>query len=207
MVNVTIEEFEDSLAIEPLDIKSVSNIAPVTIETVKQVEKIAPVAVHIKELNQVDPFTIESLRVDSVRHVDPLQVERLNITRMPVVNLSVSQVPSVDIGIRRMPPLAVGIDQSFDLPSQYLARVRLLGFEVLRAQITGCTRVVPRDRVPREQAHAPERSYPSVAPVGQRGIPVRREEVATEVRACRPALSLGPPRYQYPVAQPGVRSG
>src|SRR6185312_7874180 len=147
--DVRVKEVSD---IEPVDIASVSNIAPVTIDTVRRVENIAPVAVHIKELNQVDPLLVDSLRIDQIRALAPVNLDRLNITRLPLVNLSVNQVPNVDLSVGRLPPVSIGVHQVFDLPSQYMARARLFGFEVLRVQIEGRTRVIPRDCARREQA-------------------------------------------------------
>ena len=36
-----------------------------TIDKIASVEKIAPVAVHLKEVNQIDPISIDSLRCDT----------------------------------------------------------------------------------------------------------------------------------------------
>ena len=142
-----------------IDIDSVQNISPVTLNpvqldpfTIQRVQNIAPVAVHIKEVNQIDPLTVESLRVDGVRSVEPLRVDRLNITNVPTVNLALDQLPSLSIDVRRVPSLAIGLHQQFDLPSRYTAHVRLLGFEVMRLQVHGCTQVQPRDCAPRANA-------------------------------------------------------
>jgi hypothetical protein len=208
----------------PVVIQEIDSIAPVTIAAVQQIDKIAPVAVHIKELNQIGPLQVDSLRIDHVRHIDPLSVERLDVTRLPVVNLSVNQVPSVDVSVRRMPPVSVGIHQEFEMPSNYTARAQLFGFEFLRLQLQGCTRVVPRDCARREQSRAHERSFADVAAVGNPAIPTRMEErsaVAIErsppSRAMRYApqpgpLSVGPPRFAYAAQardapQPGLSFG
>jgi hypothetical protein len=198
--------------IPPVTVAEIDNIAPVTIAAVQQIDRIAPVAVHIKELNQIDPLQIDSLRIDRVRHIDPLSVERLDVTRLPVVNLSVNQVPAVDVSVRRMPPVSVGIHQEFDLPSNYTARARLFGFEILRLRLQGCTRVIPRDRVRREQAHVHERSFVDVAAVGNPAIPSRLEERsavaitggATPPRSRVPPL---PPAAPPDAMRPGVRFG
>jgi len=195
-VDVNIKEVDN---ISPVPISRVDNIAPVTIA---RVDQIGPVAVHVKELNQIDPLTVESLCVDRVSNLDPLHVERLNVTRLPVVNLSVNQVPEVAIGVSRLPPVAIAIHQSFDLPSDYTARARLLGFEILRVQLTGTTRIVPRDCARREQAHTHERSFPEVAAAGNPAIPSRLEERSAEV-ICDPPrtgrvpapLSWGRPHF------------
>jgi hypothetical protein len=186
-------------------------IAPVTIAAIQTVDKIAPVAVHIKELNQVEPLLIESLRVDRVREIDPLNVDRLNVTRLPVVNLSVNQVPGVELDVRRIPPVAIAVHQTFDLPSRYTARARFLGFEVLRVELAGKTCVVPRECARREEAHTHERSFAEVAAVGNPAIPSRLEETCAEAVPCgrAEALRFGPPRFAYPAGpeRPGVRFG
>jgi len=181
--------------IDPVNINSVSNIAPVTIETIKRVEKIAPAAVHIKELNQIDPLTIESLRVDSVRNLEPINVDTLNVTHLPMVNLALARLPTVDLNIRRLPPLALGLHQEFDLPSNYTIHTRLLGFEIMRFDIRGGSRLVPREKARREQAHNHERSFPDVAAVGNPAIPNRcRETCAETVSRAPPGLRREPGR-------------
>ena len=173
--------------IPPMTIQAVQNIAPVTIAAIQRIDQIAPVAVHIKELNQIEPLQVESLRIDRVRHIDPLTVERLDITRLPVVNLSVNQVPSVDVRVQRMPPLSVGIHQEFDMPANYTARAQLFGIEFLRLQLAGCTRMIPRDPVHREKSYAHERSFAAVAAVGNPSIPMRAAE------RCAVVVVPGPP--------------
>ncbi|MDA8051271.1 MAG: hypothetical protein M0002_14930 [Rhodospirillales bacterium] len=186
----------DPITLNPVTIEEVDNIAPVTIAAV---EKVAPVAVHVKELNQIEPLLIESLSVDRVREIDPLHVEQLNVTRLPMVNLSVSRVPGVEIDVTRIPPVAIGIHQVFDLPSQYTARARLLGFEVLRVEIAGRTRVVPRECARREESHAHERSFADVAALGNPAIPSRLEEGCARAVPVAPARALrcGPPGFAY----------
>ena len=80
-----------------------------------QSQNITPTAVHLKELNQVAPLSMESLRVDQVRHVDPLDIDQLNITHLPTVNLAMSQLPALDINVRRVPPVAVAVHQEFEM--------------------------------------------------------------------------------------------
>ena len=88
MVNVDIEKVVDVEKLRhTLDTLTVN---PLTIR---------PMAVHLKELNQVAPLSVESLRVDHVRHVDPLQIDQLNITSLPTVNLTMSQLPALDINV------------------------------------------------------------------------------------------------------------
>jgi len=199
-VDVNIKEVDN---VSPVPISQVSNIAPIEISSIDKVENIAPVAVHIKELNNLDPLLIESLRVDRVREIDPLNVDRLNVTRLPVVNLSVNQVPEVAIGVSQLPPVAIAVQQCFDLPSDYTARARFLGFEVLRIHLFGTTRIVPHDRARREQAHTPDRSFPMVAAAGNPAIPSRLQERCAEavpLPARQPpvsGLSWGLPRFAY----------
>lgn len=204
MVDVSIKQVT---GVDPVPIGEVDNIAPITIAAIREVDKIAPVAVHIKELNQGDPLLIESLRVDRVREIDPLKVDRLNVTRLPVVNLSVNEVPGVELDVRRIPPVAIGVHQIFELPSQYSARARFLGFEVLRVEITGKTRVVPRECARREVEHTHERSFAEVAAVGNPAIPSRLEEICAEAVPCgkAEALRFGPPCFAYPATADRAR--
>jgi hypothetical protein len=193
-ISVKITEV-DNISTVPVDI---TGIPPIEISSI---DKVAPVAVHIKELNQIDPLLIESLRIDRLTNIDPLSVDRLNVTRLPVVNISVNQVPEVAISVNRLPPVAVALTQSFDLPSDYTARARFLGVEVLRVHLTGCTRLLPRDCARREQAHTHERSFPEVAVAGNPAIPSRMEEGCA---VSLPALNCGPPCFAYPAVRYGV---
>jgi hypothetical protein len=187
-ISVKITEIDN---ISPVEISSIDKVAPIEISSIDKVDKIAPVAVHIKELNQVDPLLIESLRVARVANVEPLAVDRLNVTRLPVVNVSVNQVPQIAIGVSKLPPVAVALTQSLDLTSDYTARARFLGIEVLRVHLTGYTHVVPRDCARREQSHVHEQSFPTVAFAGNPAISSRMEERSVV------ALSCGPPRFAY----------
>jgi hypothetical protein len=193
-VNVNIQN-------NPLDVDitntvsvDITGIPPIEISSI---DKIAPVAVHIKELNQVEPLLIESLRIDRVREIDPLSVDRLNVTRLPVVNLSVNQVPEVSISVSQLPSVAIAVQQCFDMPSDYTARARFLGFELLRIHLSGTTRVIPRDRARREQAHTPDRSFPLVAAAGNPAIPSKLEERCAEAIPLPRAVNCGPPRFAY----------
>ena len=124
-------------------------------------------------------------------------VKQTNVTRLPVVNLSVNQVPEIAIGVSRLPPVAIAVQQCFDMPSDYTARARFLGIEVLRIHLSGLTRVIPRDRVRREQAHTPDRSFPLVAATGNPAIPSKLEERCAEAIPLPHAVSFGPPRFAY----------
>ena len=180
----------------PLDV-DITGLPKVEISSIDTIKQIAPVAVHVKEVNQIHPLLIESLRIDRVRDIDPLSVDRLNVTRLPMVNLTVNQVPEVAIGVSRLPPVAIAVEQCFDMPSDYTARARFLGFEVLRIHLSGNTRIIPRDRARREQAHAPDRSFPLVAAAGNPAIPSKREERCAEAIPLPHAVSFGPPRFAY----------
>lgn len=174
----------DITSIVPIQITQLTDVEPL------RIGQIAPAAVHIKELNHIDPISVESLRIDQIRNLDPVRVERFDVTHLPTVNISLSQLPSMDVNVRRIPPLAVAVQQEFCLPSQYTIHARLLGIEFLRFDIHGRTMVTPKDRAAREQARSHERSFPDVAAAGNPGIPARRtERVETVARH----LSCGPP--------------
>jgi hypothetical protein len=173
----------DVTNIPPIDIEQVSNIAPIQIA---QISNIAPTAVHVKELNHVAPISIDSLRVDEVRNLDPIKVDQFDVTYLPTVNLTLGEAPELDLNLRQIPPLAVGLHQDFVMPSEYLIRARLLGFEFLRVQVTGRTVMHPRDRVPREVSSSHERSYREVAAVGNPAIPVTCHEEYAETVVHQP---------------------
>jgi hypothetical protein len=192
------------------------NPVPIDPLTIANVQKVAPLGVHIKELNQIAPIQVESLRVDHVRHVDPLRIEQLDITRLPTVNLTLSQLPGVDLTVRRVPPVAISLQQEFDLSSHYTLRASLLGLEFMQLQLQGKTKIVPRDCAPRTHSRVQERSFPDV--VVYPGIPGRLVEtgVRTVTRVTRPRthkaaiapLEVGIPRFDYSLEQtPGVRGG
>lgn len=195
-----------------IDVKSAQGIEALKIERIgriERIEKIAPAAVHIKELNQIDPLTVESLRVDSVKNLEPLAVDRLNVTHMPMMNLALSRMPALDVGIRRMPPLAIGLHQEFELPSHYTIHARLLGFEVMRFEIHGASRLVPQGRARREQSHSHERSYPDVAAVGNPAIPNRCRETHAETLPppCPPAPDVSARAPSFCFSLSGARVG
>lgn len=179
-------KIKEAKNIEKLRISEFSNIDPLV---VSEVRHIAPAAVHIKELNHIDPISIESLRVNEVRNLDPIRVEKFNVTNLPTVNLSLRQLPAVDMNIRRIPPVSVGLHQDFCLPSTYTLRARLLGIEFLRLHLDGHTVLSPRDKVRREQHRTPSRSFPEVAVAGNPAIPSRLEEKGTRVMVSRSSCS------------------
>lgn len=200
MVDVDVNKVKN---IDPVRIAEVRNIDPLTIA---KIQKIAPAAVHIKELNNIDPLSIESVRIDRVHNLDPLHVERLDVTSIPTVNLSLSRLPSVALEVKRVPPVAITLQQNLELSSSYTVHTRFFGFEVLRMQLHGCTKVVPMDKHRREQSKSDDRSYTEVAAAGNPGIPVKLSESCsvTQVAAPRPPVphrdqarraERGPPRH------------
>ncbi len=187
-------------------IDRVGSIAPVTIE---KVQSIAPVATHIKEVNHIDPISVESLHVRGVKNVDPIQIEKLNITNFPAMNMSLRQLPPLDMNVRRVPPLSIGLHQHIDIPSDYTVRASFLGIEWVRVRIQGSSSMIPRDRYRREVSRTLNRSSPEVAPGGNPAIPSRRVEKSVVVQCpvppahgtggCRPPTHGGVPA-RTPVA-------
>jgi hypothetical protein len=142
--------------------------------------------------------------------MEPLNVDRLNVTHVPMVNLTMARMPDMELNIRRMPPLALGLHQDFEIPSQYTIHTRLLGFEILRFEVHGSSRLVPRERARREQSHSHERSFPEVVAVGNPAIPSHCRETSAEAvirptpcapRACDcppgAGLSMDGPRFHF----------
>lgn len=152
--------------------------------TIDRIKAIAPVATHIKEVNHIDPISIESLHVRGVRNVDPIQIERLNVTNFPAMNMSLRQLPPMDMSVRKMPPLSVGLHQHLDIPSDYTLRASLLGLECVRVRIQGKSTVAPRESYRREVSRTLNRSYPEVAAGGNPAIPSHRTEKCVTVEHC-----------------------
>lgn len=185
--------------IEKLKIDEVSNIDPIV---VKEVQAIAPAAVHIKELNHIDPLSIESLRVSEVRNLDPIRVDTFNVTNLPTVNLSIRQLPAADLNIRRLPPVSVGFHQDLCVPSTYTVRAKVLGFELFRVHLDGHTVVKPRDRFRREQTRVPSQSFPEVAAAGNPGIPSTLKQVSAHLQsACAHPVGVPAP-HRHPAHAP-----
>ena len=182
-MDIDIKSFQDTLQIAP------QTIEPLTLE------KIAPIAVHVKELNQIAPISVETLRVDHVRHVDPLRIDHLNITQLPSVSLSLSQLPSLEVNVRRVPPVAIALQQELEMTSGYTLRARMFGLDLMRMEICGTTKVVPRDCARREQSRSHERSFPDVAAAGNPAIPSRA------VKTCTQAVTRCPPPHQHRMAR------
>ncbi|HEX3754717.1 MAG TPA: hypothetical protein VHV26_06540 [Rhizomicrobium sp.] len=206
MVGVDVT-FDNNLTLNPVQLD------PVTLEpvTVAAIQKIAPVGVHIKEFNQVAPLSVESLRVDHVRHVDPLRIERLDITRLPSVNITMSQLPGLDLNVRRVPPVAITIQQQFDLWSDYAITARFLGVPLLRMALTGRTNITPHGCARREHSHSHERSFPDVAAAGNPAIPSSAVEVCAGPAGHRhhrskPCVRAGAPRFGYSLRHGSIAS-
>jgi hypothetical protein len=175
-----------------MGIKGVSGAEHVhiDIETIEKIRHIAPVAAHIKEVNHIDPISVDALNVSEVKNIEPINVERFNVTDLPTVNLSVRQIPAVNMHIRQLPAVSVGTHQNFQMPSNYTVRARLFGIEFLRVHLDGQTTVVPRERYRREQGQMPNRSFPATATAGNPAIPSSCHETsATTVRALPPPRS------------------
>ena len=178
--------FKNNLAVDPLTLNPLT-IKPLTV---------TPIAVHLKELNQIAPLNVESLRVDHVRHIDPLQIEELNITSLPTVNLTMSQLPALDVNVRRVPPIAVALQQQFDMGSNYAMTARVFGLPLITLAISGRTTITPKDCVRREQSKSHERSFPDVAVLGSPGIPSRATQTCVQTVSRTPP----PPRRHVAVA-------
>ena len=197
-------KIKEAKNIEKLRIGEVSHIDPIV---VKEVQAIAPAAIHIKELNHIDPLSIESLRVSEVRNLDPIRVEKFNVTNLPTVNLSIRQLPAADLNIRRLPPVSIGFHQDLCLPSTYTVRAKVLGFEVFRVHLDGHTAVKPVAQFRREQARVPSQSFPDVAVAGNPGIPSTLKQVSAHVRSTCTQPSSSRPVHRHPAHGSGLKSG
>ena len=201
-MDIDVKSFQDDLGLKTLTINPLT-INPLTIADVR---KIAPVGVHVKELNHIAP-----LFVDHVRHIDPLRIDHLNITQLPSVNLTLSQLPQLHINVGRVPPVGIALQQQLDMNSCYTIRARVLGLDIMRMELQGKTTIVPRDCARREQSRSHERSFPDVAAAGNPAIPSRAVKRSTKsVTRCAPAnphsmrhapVHAGAPRFQYSLSQ------
>jgi hypothetical protein len=158
---------------------------------IQQLQNIAPIAAHIKELNNIEPLSVESLFVTQVRNVEPLRIDKFNVTNLPLVNLALRQVPPVELNVRRLPAVSIGTHQVFEMPSQYTVRARFLGFEILRIQLCGKTRIAATETFRREQERTGNRSFPVVATAGNPAIPSTLKEVGGSYTGCAPRCPKG----------------
>ncbi len=156
--------------------------------TLQRVKDIDPIATHIKEVNNIDPFSIESFHVDEIRNIEPIQIAKFNVTNLPPVNVSLRQLPQVDMNVRTLPPISVGTHQDFCIPSSYTLRAQLLGFELLRLHLNGQTSVIPKERARREQARTADKSFPVTSVAGNPAIPSIREETGDTTESSPHAL-------------------
>ena len=201
-MDIDVKSFQDDLGLKTLTINPLT-INPLTIADVR---KIAPVGVHVKELNHIAP-----LFVDHVRHIDPLRIDHLNITQLPSVNLTLSQLPQLHINVGRVPPIGIALQQQLEMNSCYTIRARVLGLDIMRMELQGKTKIVPHDCARREQSRSHERSFPNVAAAGNPAIPSRAVKCSTQsVTRCAPAnphsvrhvpVHAGAPRFHYSLAQ------
>lgn len=171
-----------------LGIKGIKDSEHIHID-IDKVQNIAPVAAHIKEVNHIDPISVESLHVSEVRNIEPINIEKFNVTNLPMVNMSLQQLPPVDLNIRKLPPVSVGLYQDFQVPSDYTVSGRLLGIEFFRIRIDGYTKIVPKERFRQEQEKTGSRSFAVPSASGNPSIPSIRKEISTITSyrsSCRP---------------------
>ena len=154
------------------------NIDPLSIQ---EVQNIAPLATHIKEVNHIDPISIEALHVSQVKNIEPIVIEKFNVTDLPMVNMTLRQIPALDMNVRRLPPVSIGTHQNFHVPSSYTVRARFLGIEFLRIYLDGHTAVLPKERYRREQSRTQNESFPIVAAGGNPAIPSRHYEKSATI--------------------------
>lgn len=178
---------------DDFDIK-IRDTSKLKITGIDRVKHIDPVAVHLKEVNHIDPLTIDALHISEVKNIDPLEITRFNVTSLPMVNVSLQQVPSVDINIKSLPAISIGVHQNFCIPSDYTLRARVLGIELMRLHLSGQSTVIPQDRARREQMRSDNKSFPVVSAVGNPAIPSKCEQRSSTVCAPRPAH----PAYHAP---------
>lgn len=152
----------------PFLIDKVAGIEPIRIKT--------PIAAHIKEVNHIDPISIEALNVSEVKNIEPLKIEKFNVTNLPMVNMSLRQLPQIDMNVKKIPPLSIGTHQDFHVPSNYMVSGRILGIEFFRVRLDGQTMILPKERYRREQEMTPEKSFATPATAGNPAIPSLKSE-------------------------------
>jgi hypothetical protein len=167
------------ITINPLDIEHVRDIEVNQVKDVEidRIQRIAPLAAHIKEINNIDPLSVDAFNVTEVRNIEPLRIREFNVTNLPNVNISLRQLPPVEVNLRRLPPVSVGLHQDFHIPSDYHVRLQFLGFELLRVALNGQSAVIPREKFRREQSRGHDRSFPLPATAGNPAIPSHCREV------------------------------
>ena len=165
----------------------------------EKVQNIAPVAVHLKEVNHIDPISVESLFISQVRNIEPLSVEKFNVTNLPLVNMALRQMPPVELNIRQLPAVSIGLHQVLDLRSNYQVGARILGLELFRIELAGRTRIAPTERFRQEQDRADNRSFPKVAGAGNPAIP--------SIQTVKDATCCPAPHGPRPGGCHGLRAG
>ncbi len=132
---------------------------------------VAPLAAHIKEINNIDPFTVDAFHVNEIKNIEPINIARFNVTDLPLMNMAVRQLPDVNFNVRKLPAVSVGTHQNFEIPSSYTLRAQLMGIEFLRLHLNGQTSVIPREKFRREKGKVDNRSYAVPATAGNPAIP------------------------------------
>ncbi len=162
-----------------------SDLAPMEVKRAKNID---PIAAHIKEVNHIDPISVESLRVTTIRDVEPLRIDEVNVANVPTLNHTVRSMPSLDMSVRRVPPMSVGLHQHFEVPSDYTMSATVLGFEVARLTLKGISWIIPHQDNKPERHIERNKSYPVEAVAGNPTIPVNCR-VASEEVICAPCYS------------------
>lgn len=170
-----------------------------TVKSIDEVKNIGPVAVHLKEVNHIDPLSIESLHVSEVKNIEPIEVSKFHITNLPMLNVSLQKLPAVDFNVKSLPPVSVGLHQNLFIPSSYLLRARLLGFELARLNLDGQTTIIPKERARLEQSRSDNQSFPKTSVAGNPAIPSHCERDNSV--ACHPRAGAGAGATQYSQAR------
>jgi hypothetical protein len=198
----------DDIKIVPESELKITEAVNIEALRIASVQTVAPIAAHIKEVNHIDPISIDALYVSEVRNIEPIAIERFNVTNLPMVNVSLRQIPPVDFNVRRVPPLSIGTHQDFSIPSSYTVRARFLGFEFLRIHLDGQTAVVPKERARREQLRTVNQSFPETAVAGNPAIPSIHRETSSQVSYPAHAARSAPRRHvPGPAARPSRQGG
>ena len=160
--------------------------------------RLYPLATQIKEVNHIDPLSIESMHVSEVKNIEPLQIAKFNVTNLPMVNVSLQKLPTVDFNVKTLPPISVGTHQNFCVPSDYTLRARVLGVELVRLHLNGKTSIIPKERARREQARSDNRSFPETSVAGNPAIPSHCESSSDGSCNPRPQPVAYNPTLQRP---------
>lgn len=129
------------------------------INSIESVKNIDPVAVHLKEVNNIAPLSIDDLKISEVKNIEALEISKLNVTHLPMVNVSVQNLPTLDINVNKVPDITISTRQKFLLPSNYSLQARFLGIEILRLHLKGETMVLPLRQSTEDEYKMPDKSY------------------------------------------------